>query len=428
MSTKITTILRGLPLKKPSSIYNILILTCFFSIVLAGKSFSLQLGNTEVTPEITISSEYDDNINLKNGIDDETTDDIVLHLIPVINFLIPYQDHKLSFDFDSDFRKGTKTDLSENNLNLAGALDLNFPGGLKFNFHDSFTKTRFDQALEDEAGISKNKSNTYGIATSFTYVSRLKAEGEFNRTWEEFLDKEEISERNTDTFKGTLSLPVTESIVSFMSYFYEKQDSEQNKDRNYKDNRYIIGAKWAGVYRFSIIAEGGYETIDYELSSAEDFNNPVGTMTLIVQITDMMGGKFSVGKDGYGDYRYEGGLSYEQPDDISANLAFIKETISSLSSTSSGSTLESTTYNLQLIKKLVEKITMTFEGSYQLQASSSDGEDIEDKIWLGKVSFDYPIQEWLKVGTHYQYAMREASDIKGEYTNNRVGMFATLTF
>ena len=68
------------------------------------------------------------------------------------------------------------------------------------------------------------------------------------------------------------------------------------------------------------------------------------------------------------------------------------------------------------------------EGSYQIQEPTSEVEHRKDKIWVGKISLDYPIQEWMKVGTHYQYATRKSVREQDEYEDNRVGMFATLTY
>lgn len=396
-----------------------------FLILHPDTSYSLQFSNLEVKPEVTLSGEYDDNINLANKDTEEVKDDIILHLIPSIGLLLPYKDHRFSVDINGDHRRGTDNHISDTNMSIEGLMDYNFSGGLKLKLNDTYISSRFDQALFEEAGVSKSNSNTYGIASSYIFIERVKAEGEYSHKLEEFEGVTLSSERKIDTFEGKLSVPVTQSVMSHVSYYFQEQDFDKLETSSYEKNRFMAGIGWKGPYRFSLLIEGGHESIDYSLHSVKDYSNPVINIGLKVIITEATQGSFSFGWNGYGKSVYDAGLKHQFSEDTYLMLSGSKHTDTSITSTSSSNTYDSSVINLQFVEKFVDKITMTLLGSHQVQQSSTGS---EDEIWISKVSFDYPIQAWLKVGTYYQYAMREATNKESEYKNNRLGMFATLVF
>jgi len=405
----------------------VIIIFLFFSLSDSGKC--LEFGNLQTKTDIIVSGEYDDNVNLKNGTDEETKEDFILNFNPVIDVLFPYKEHIFSLNFDSDYKKGIKeSDLSDFNMNFTGAADFSFAEKLKISLKNEYTDRRFDNALYEESGINRRRSNFSRISFDYKFMERLKAEGGYGHNWDEIENDHQAKEdRNTDAFDGKFFLPVTDSIVTYLSYFSENQSCDENESRNYDDNRYATGLKWTGPYRFSAWIEGGHEKIDFESSYMEDYSNVVGKIGLEIKFTESTKGEISAGQDGYGNAIYNGNIDYNYAD-MAVRLSIDKHTSVSFSTLYPAGVLETTTANLKVSKKFIEKFTLSLQGSFQNYESFSQNVLREDKIWIGRTSVDYPIQEWLKVGAHYQHSRRDSKLIENEYKDNRVGMFVMFTF
>ena len=421
-----------LPRLKPSGwvVIFLVLLLCG----LGGTAHAIQWGNIQAITEVRLSGEYDDNVNLGSDVDtiggvgEEVQDDFVFHVMPTIDVLLPHKDHTFFLNLGGDYRKGTDTDLSETNVNVSGGVDLSFSGGLQLRLSDTYNRSSFDQDLYEVPGISDSESNTYSVEAAYTFVQRLGVEGKYDHRWEEFEEDGGTATRDIDIFDGKLSIPVTRAIVAYISCAFEIQDSDERTNRNYQDNRYVVGAKWTGPYRFSVWAEGGYEDINFELPTQRDYDNVVGEIGIEVKLTESSEAALSFGKDGYDNTIYEGSIVCHPTEDASARFSVSKRTPTTFTGTFLSSVYESTRLSLQLQKRFIDRVTATLEGSYQIQEPASEVEHRKDKIWIGRISLDYPIQEWMKVGTHYQYATRKSVREQDEYEDNRVGMFATLTY
>jgi long-subunit fatty acid transport protein len=70
----------------------------------------------------------------------------------------------------------------------------------------------------------------------------------------------------------------------------------------------------------------------------------------------------------------------------------------------------------------LNRVEAGLTGSYQIQDTASSVETL-----IGRFTLDYPIQDWIKAGAHYQYATRTADDAGEEYDDNRIGLFVTLS-
>ncbi|MCI5144061.1 MAG: hypothetical protein D3923_00720 [Candidatus Electrothrix sp. AR3] len=402
----------------------IVFLLCFF---LPNVLFSMQLGSTEGTTALTLNAEYDDNINLSSGTKQNAAikDDILLHVIPAIDLTHSYLDHAVHFNLTGDYRKGTDSNISDINTKTSADIALNFPGGLSLGFFDLYTNTTFDQQLDDESGLSDNRSNRYEVNAAHKFGVRLRAEGRYEHTWKEFDDQPDKRVYDTDTVEGRVTVPVSTSWEAYITGFFETLDSEQAKERNRDDRRSVLGLQWSGAYRFSLWLEGGYEQIDYEASEKEDFAEPMGEIGGKITFTPRSSMSLSLGKNGYGNLKYAGLLSHNYDDKLNIQLSVNKDTNTSFSTTLDEDIYERTKFQLALRTTFMNRFLANFIGSYQVLDYGEFSEPV--KTWLGKMSVDYPIQGWIKVGGHYQYSFRKSDHTETEYDNNRIGLFVTFS-
>ncbi|MBI4843132.1 MAG: outer membrane beta-barrel protein [Nitrospirae bacterium] len=400
-------------------------------IFIVAPAYAMQLGNAEITPHVTVRGEYDDNINLSSGTtaDDEIKDDIVTHLTPVIQAVLPYKGHKFLLDFTGDYRKGAKEKLSELNMSLIGVADLSFPGGLKINLNDTYSKTKFDRELFEKSDVSYSQANSYQIESTYVFVKRLKIGGMYKHRWEESESEGRAAERYTDTAEGRLSVPITWSSVVYLAYTFNKEGFEVAQDRDFSSDKYLLGVRWEGPYRFSLWAEGGYKEIDYGSPEEKDVSDTVGNVGIGVRFSEITQGRFSFGIDAYGKFVFDTGLNYQHSEDTTIRVSASKTTNTSFSSSYSSKIFKATRYNLEIEKEFLEKFSILLSGGYIIHTYTSDDSDEgQDKIVSGEASISYPIEDWLHVGAHYNYAQRNSDNTESEYTNNRIGMFVQFIF
>lgn len=418
-----------LQLKWLSAYYSFLLLICFGILCIADPVYSIQLGNIEITPQFTVKGEYDDNIDLSSGIEEELIDDLVLHFTPAIQSLLPYKGHVFSLDITGDYRKGTKEKFSDLNMSLRGGADLNFPGGLNLNLSDTYSRTKFDRNLFEESDVSHSQVNTYEVTSSYAFLRRIKLRGGYKHRWEEFENDSEIEQRNTDTAVCGLSIPLTWNAVLYSSYEFNNEDFKETDDRDFSSNKYLLGVKWEGPYRFSLWVESGQKEIDYVSPQEDDINGIVGNIGIGIKFSEIVHGQFSFGRDAYRKYVYEGKLNYQHSEDMTFRLSVSKTTNSSFSSSSNTNIFEATRFKVEAEKRFIDKFTILLAGSYIIHSFASDGQGTDkDEIMIGEGSVAYPIKNWLDVGINYQYAERSSSNKLSEYKNNRVGMFLRSIF
>ncbi len=403
-----------------------LLILFLFSILLS-KGYAIQLGNMEVNPKITLKSEYNDNVNLGDGTEKEIKDDLLFYVNPTVVFKLPYMKHVVSLDFGADYRKGTKTNLSELNAKINGKIALRFTGGLDLTLIDNYSKRNFDQELqEEEITSSDRESNTYGVSSSYIFGKLIKVEAGYKHTWDEYKYETSFSVNNSDMGEWKISMPIRYYTEIYSSGSYKTQESKEKPEGNFNDLQYLLGVKWKGPNRFSFWLNAGQENIDYELAAEEDYNNITGEGGIDIKFTEKLKGSFALGRNGYGNTVYNGNICFQCSEERKAKFSFYRKTQSEFTT----STIRNyTNFKLQLTKKIMYKVTVKISGSYLLTEPVTESETAKDyQTWIGAVDIFYPIQDWLKTGFHYQYSSRKSDITTYEFENNRVGLFVTMSF
>lgn len=388
---------------------------------------SMQIGKTTTAvASITLSAEHDDNIYFSSGLEgdkNQVESDILLHAIPDFLLSNTYNDHLFFFNVKSDYRYGIDSDLSDINVNTAVGTELYFPGGLSLGLSDIYSRTEFDQDIGAQAGISDNQDNVLAMNAEYTLRDFLRMQGKYNHIWKEFFEEGNSpgNEVNIDNVEGTLAIPFSTRLRGYVTGFVETQESDPESKLDYDDIKYLTGIRYIAPERFSFWLQGGYEEYDYEAEN-EDTSEAIGEAGFETKLSENNLLEFSLGRDGYGNLTLSGKVTQAIRDKLDITLTADKSTRKSFITAEPGVTYDVTEFGLSLTTMFLERITARLEGDYQHQESQNSFE-----TWRAKASLDYPIQDWIKAGTHYQYAIRTADNAEQEYEDNRIGLFVTLS-
>jgi hypothetical protein len=389
-------------------------------VVIPGTASAMQTANTEATLGVTLSAEQDDNITLVGDAGKE--DDLVFHVIPTLDMTHFFNDHNLNLMLNGDYRKGADIVDGELNLEAGAGVDFNFAGGLMISLSDTYENEEFDQKLYAETGVSNSQTNTYAVKSAYSFGERTSVEAGYSHKWEEFDDEPETSVYDTDRVNGRLTVPVSTEWKSYLHATFNTIESEEIALRNNDSIQGALGFRWEGPSRFSYWIEGGLGEIDYEHEGLEDFSEAIGETGVEVALTAWSFFQASVGQNSYGELKYEGVFTHNFNDKLALNLGASRDTLRSYSLTSTENTYDMSTFKLGLKSTFWERIEAGLTASYQIQDSTNSVETL-----IGKATLDYPIQDWVKAGAHYQYATRTADNAEEEYDDNRIGLFVTFS-
>lgn len=424
-------------LKTKKFLIFLFIVSVFQVSVPAGFVYSDETGETHASPgetdhkrdfydsELihgsTAKIEYNDNVNLAGGTEEEIEEDILLHYIPNFTLLRRHRDHVFSFDLGGDFRKGLQTETADANISAAGALNFDFPGGLRVKMKDTYSYHRFDHEFDEEPGRAVQQSNHAEILSSYAFVERLKIEGGYEYEWE----KSDAFRENTTTVHGKLDVPVTWSAVS---YIFGKRSTRSTDEmyRGYVEDEYMLGARWSGPYRFSAFFEIGRGKIDFDDPASGDIESTIFKTGIRVKITESLKSEASFGKDVYGNTVYSGTLNYKYSDDYSTFVMFEKETGTR---TSFGGYLESMQAVLRQTGRLMDRIDVLLEGRYY-RYESPDGSAgyREGETLMGKAGVEYVTSRDCKIGVYCQHARLDTDSGAYEYENNILGLMFSFGY
>jgi hypothetical protein len=382
--------------------------------------------------EVVTGAEYDDNVNLFTQMEIPTGEspesDFVWFVSPEIEARVGYRDHSFSLGLTSDYRQTKRSGFGGLNFSSTAGADLQFPKGLNITLSETYTQTDFDQALHEEAGIPNNLMNVIQVGALYVPKNRLKVAASYERQEQIFDIPGGKVNRNIDSGKFSLTVPITRTMVSNVSYVLRDQASPERPDRVIAGERYTAGARWQGPNRFTLWFDGGRETIDFESTPATDFaNGIVFEFGAEVHLTELLDGSLTLGRDGFGEPTYEGNLSYRNDPDFNASLSFSEKTETSFSFVFADKVLRARRIDLVLDKyNLWERIFVSMGIAYQYQESVFSEEERDDRVLSGTVQMGYAIDDRFRLGVRYQYSKRSATIDSFIFTNRRYGLVATI--
>ncbi len=402
-------------------------LACF-SLLFVATSYGEGSGRPTALA-VTVAVEYDDNVTLVSNPDRDRGSDVVLRISPHVGFQLPHRDHSFSFGLNADYRKGTDSGIEDLNLAGTAGFELNFSHGLQLSLSDTYTRISFDQELQEELGTPDYDQNFLTVGASYVPVDRFGVTAAYTQNKYDF-DKngdESAADRDSEAIETSVSIPLTRSIVSTISYTSEELVSPQRSDLDYADDAYAVAARWQGPSRFVVWLELGEQTVDFADSGQGDFDDITARVGTEVKITEIINGAAAVGRGVFGEMVYDGSLSYSNDAGRRVSLTFAHRTKPSYSLVFDSSIVQTSHVDLSVSNKLAERFSFTLGAGYQNQESILNPEERDDQLLTGRLNIGYPVQEWFKLGFNYQYARRTSSLESFDFTNNRIGIFGSFT-
>jgi hypothetical protein len=393
-------------------------------VMLPDSASAMQTANTEATLGVTLSAEHDDNVTLSSDTAGDTAkeDDMTFHVAPKLDMTHFFGDHNLNAMLNGDFRKGADIVDGEMNLEAGVGVDFNFAGGLMIGLSDTYTNEEFDQQLYTEIGVSDSQENISGVKAAYSFGERTSVEADYSHEWEEYDDEPETTVYNSDTINGRVTIPVSTLWKSYLKGTLYSIESDEATIRNTDHMQGVLGFRWEGPSKFSYWIEGGLGEIDYENEGLEDYSEAVGEIGVEIALSVWSALHASVGQSSYGQLKYEGIFKHNFNEKLELTLGASQDTLQSYALFSTEPTYDVTTFRLGLHSTFWERIEAGLTGSYQIQDATNSVETL-----IGRATLDYPIQDWIKAGAHYQYATRTADNAGDEYDDNRIGLFVTLS-
>ncbi len=399
-------------------------IVCPLFCTLVNPVAAMQTANTEATLSVTMSAVQDDNITLSSDTADDTAkeDEFIFYVAPELDMTRFFGDHNLNANLNGDFRKGGDIVDGEMNLEAGIGVDFNFAGGLMIGLSDTYKHEDFDQALYTEKNISDSQVNTYEVKVAYSFGERTSLKADYSHMWEEYEDEPIPTVYDTDRVNGRFTVPVSTRWRSYLGVALESIESDEAPIRNEDVVEGVLGFHWEGPNRFSYWIEGGFGETDYGTEGMEGYSKTTGETGVDVTLTAWTFLQVSAGTNRYGELKYEGIFTHNFQDKFELNLGITRGTYRSYVLSSAENTYVENIYRLELNSTFWERIEAGFRASYQRLEKTESIETI-----IGKVTLDYPIQDWIKAGAHYQYAIRTADNAQEEYDDNRIGFFITFS-
>ena len=422
-------IINTLPLSR--SKYLLLIV---FALLFSATAFSLEPDSLkmDLRPQITILTDYDDNVNLVNENDIDYLSEGMLHLMPRFGLSRERENTFYGLAFDSDFRKGFSSAPFKSNLQTSGLVNLNFNNGLGISLSDYFMHNEFDLAFENLPGLTerqmnnfnskisydpnsklnlyvsygnrwntqlnnsfryKRLSNVFGGGIAYKFSKRAGLSIDYKNTQDKFDQTDSIRKRTLHNLNTKLYFPITKSLGTYIKYDLEIQQSPEIIYRNYTDNRTVAGFDWTGRNRLKFWIEGGYQSIEFESVFLKNYYGFVGMAGMDLKITEVFSTKLAAGIDGYSNFIFDATVRYQYSDKTSINLLASRKSQPYFYSNSPYAYYSAFNYQAYVMSKFLEVFQIKLGGSFQTRDDFSDDFDFPTAGNISQTSKAYATLE-----------------------------------
>ncbi len=395
----------------------LLILGLFFAPTSARAS--------EISTSLSVATEYDNNVNHSN--DSAKESDLVVRLWPTLDARFPVKTHSFSLTFNGDYRNGLETGFTDLNFSSSADLDLDFPGGLGIHLTKSYGQRRFDQALTEEPDTEDNDNDVFQTVMTYVFVERLRAELRHKLQRQSFDLDESRFDRDAEIFEGSVFVPLTRRLESYIFYSTGEDDSTQRPNRAFEQEDHRIGVRWQGPSRFLIWLEAGQESLDFDTTPGEDFDHSVAELGAEIDITNSTDSEITIGRDVFGQLAVGAELSFHNESDFEAHFSASQRTHSSFSFVFRNTVFQTRAIDLRLKDTFAERVAVSLSLGLHYQESLPIRDEY-DQFVRGKIQADYSVQPTLTLGAHYQYARRQSAIEIANFRSHRFGLDATFTF
>lgn len=367
---------------------------------------SLVIGGTVLTPTLSVSEAYDDNVWAAPGKD---VDSMVTTIAPslLLGALDGLNSYLIRYDLVREEVHSSSDDSHTDHDFLASAhLEINARNRLDFNANYVKRTARRDTTnrLFGETG---NKSKSFDVGAMYGFGAesartqielgvnkgRLRYDNNFNSG--SFTREKE---RDTTGLNTTLYYRLTGKTKALAEVIYTDYDYESAASLLNGDSRaYRAGLEWEATAKTTGRVSVGREHKRFDKGSQSSLSKP--SWAASVEWQPRTYSTFTLGS-----YRLieEGSATETSIDTTSTDLGWVHDWTSDLSS-NIGYTIAKQDYD----------------------GLSNNGR--EDDIDTARVGLTYKMLRWMDVGLNYQFHDTESNDPNSEYDRNVVGLNITVS-
>ncbi len=381
-----------------------LVVLAFFGFPWEIYGGDLHIGPLRITPYVTASGRYTDNVFLTKS---NKKSDFSYSTLPGVKLRLPTLGrYGFRFSYEADYAQyDTYHEANYLIQSADAALDLNLPMRLGIKIGDKITS---GADLPDFEGDRKARyiSNIARIGTSYTFFDRFNLGLNYSHELKDYQRSEdEIDNFDTHALGGELRFRILARTSTLLEYIYSTTDYRKDRvNENNYSNRINAGITWDITAKTNGTVRGGYvEKVYYVLNREED------AVFASADISHELTSRTIISLKGIRTV-----LDTSQADD---NIDFS----SSYLSNQVTATLSHT------YRKFTGGIGGDFIHDRYLHDDLLAGERRRDTVWRGFASIDYHMQRWIKLGVKYRYTTLDSNFDTKDYVENLGIFFVGLT-
>ena len=396
---------------------------------------------------LTVSEQYDDNVNLEN---DNKDDDWITSVGPGFTLAILREKTSIKLDYDLNYAyyaNDTSGDTLRHTLALTGLEGVPITKHLTLDLNESLFIS--DDPIEEEEGVTSVRDNrrTYYRNSAGGRINYLFGEADllYVGFHHELLKNNDSSVQDGQTYEPAAGIAYWFNIHNGLSldFSYDRADFDESKGAVSDDYRQYIGSA-TYTYRFSPRTQTflayTFDSFDYDDNvrvspTQEDYVVHSGSLGLSHQFTKntsalISGGYWQADRDHTNNKGgFQGAVNFTQ-------------TLEKFSFALDGSTgyrqqfLQAENFGLTkyyrasatLSYQPMEKLTTGISGFYMRDEYEERViENRDDDTWGGNAGLNYLLLPWLSASLSYDYRQRDSTDSTDDYTDNRV-TFSLVAF
>jgi hypothetical protein len=400
-----------------------------FAALLPRDAFAVEK-KFQWSTRITVSQQYDDNIELTAD-DSEEEDDWITIVGPGLTLAVLFEETEIELNYDLGFSYYAKND--ENNdvrhsLTLSGLQDIPIAEHWTLDVEQSFLVSEDPVEISEQTTSVQRSRERYYSNTAGARLNYLFGAGDslYFGFRHQILINDDREVEDSQEFRPGAGINYWFSLRHGINlgYEYAYTDLEDSEDVE----RHVGRVNYN--YRFSPRTQAN---ISYSINSTnfdgdeDDYVVHTGRLGFSQQVAEHTSWSVSGGAF----LRDNEGSDKEQGFDGAASLSQALEK-GSLSFSASGGYREqyveaenlgfSQFYRASLgfSYELLERLSINISGFYQRDEYKDTTPSRDDDTFQGRVALDYLLLPWLSSSLSYQYRERQSSEEVEEYQNQRV--------
>jgi hypothetical protein len=379
---------------------------------------------------ISVSEEYDDNINLEP---DNEEDDWITSVTPGLTLTVETEKTDINLDYDLSlvsYADNTENNTVRHSLLLSGFEGIPISEHVTLDLEESLQVSEDPVEMSDYVTSERRTRNRYYRNTAGGRINWLFGQEDslYAGFHHIFLVNDESDVEDSQSYRPIAGINYWFNIHHGCSFDYSYVRGEFDLSDDYDEHM----ASTAYIYRFSPASQASlsytYDALDYD-GTREDYTVHSGSLQLSHQFTEQASGSISGGYyntdrersdnvDGFtgtisfsqrfdkGQISVNGSTGYRQQFYEAENLGFSEYYRTSAA------------FDYQLF----ERLSATVSGFYNREDYLETVDDREDKTWGGRASINCVLFRWLSASLSYNYRQMDSNINANDYTDNRVTM------